>query len=108
MFPTFEAQDVFSAHRLVEFAIVFTIAEYAFLGWRSAWRPKVMIDLLFALAPGVCLMLALRIALGGHGGLWVVALLSASLPLHIADLARRRRQEGETAGNRQPPLRAEK
>ncbi len=50
-----------------------------------------MIDLLFALAPGVCLMLALRIALGGYDAAWIIAFLSASLPLHLADLARRKR-----------------
>jgi hypothetical protein len=91
MHPPSELRNLFAADRLVELAIIFTVAEYAFLGWRARWRRKVMIDLLFTLAPGVCLMLALRIALCGCGVLWVVVLLSASLPLHIADLARRPR-----------------
>jgi hypothetical protein len=81
--------DLFSVSGLVDVAVAFTVAEYLFLARRRRWRPKAMIDLLFALAPGVCLMLALRIALSGAGPFWIVALLSASLPLHLADSARR-------------------
>jgi hypothetical protein len=91
MFPAFDLRGLFDLGRLVELAIAFTLAEYVFLGWRARWRPKAMIDLLFALAPGVCLMLALRIALGGYDAAWIIAFLSASLPLHLADLARRKR-----------------
>ena len=91
MLPAFDLRGLFDAGRLVDLAIVFTFAEYVFLGWRARWRTKAMMDLLFALAPGVCLMVALRMALGGYGAVWVITFLSASLPLHLADLARRQR-----------------
>jgi hypothetical protein len=87
--PGFALREFFNTHWFVDFALVFTSAEYVFIAWRRQWRPKAMIDLLFALAPGVCLMLALRAALSGAGAPWVLAFLSASLPLHLADLARR-------------------
>jgi hypothetical protein len=91
MLSAFGLHGFFGVNRLVDLAIIFTFGEYVFLGWRARWRRKAMIDLLFALAPGVCLMFAIRAALLGSGLLWVVAFLSASLPLHLADLARRTR-----------------
>jgi hypothetical protein len=90
MLPAHALHEIASVGRLVDFAILFTLAEYLFFGWRGRWRPKAMIDLLFTLSPGVCLMLALRIALSGAWMPWVVVLLSASLPLHLADLSRRK------------------
>jgi hypothetical protein len=87
--PGLALRAFLTSSRCVDLALVFTIAEYLFIAWRRRWRPKAMIDLLFALAPGVCLMLALRVALSGAGAPWVLAFLSASLPLHLADLARR-------------------
>jgi hypothetical protein len=89
MQPALALRDFFGASRLVDFAILFTFAEYVALGWRRRWRPTAMIDLLFTLSPGVCLMLALRLALSSGGLVWIVALLCASLPLHLTDLARR-------------------
>jgi hypothetical protein len=47
-------------------------------------------DLAFALAPGACLLLALRAALTASAWTLVGVLLAASLPLHLIDLARRR------------------
>jgi hypothetical protein len=36
------------------------------------------------------LLLALRAALTGAGAIWVAAFLTASFPIHLIDLARRR------------------
>jgi hypothetical protein len=45
---------------------------------------------LLALAPGACLVLAVRAAMTGAGWMWIALWLLASLPFHLADLARRR------------------
>jgi hypothetical protein len=90
MLPGFALREFSSSHWFVDFALAFTFVEYVFIAGRRRWRPKAMIDLLFALAPGVCLMLALRVALSGDRAIWVLAFLAASLPLHLADLARRK------------------
>jgi hypothetical protein len=54
-------------------------------------------DLLLMLAPGACLLLALRAALTGAGWLPVAAWLAVSLPFHLADLARRVRRQPTSA-----------
>ncbi|MBA3811885.1 MAG: hypothetical protein H0X27_09670 [Caulobacteraceae bacterium] len=63
------------------------------LTWRRGTRDlrTAMIDLALALAPGVCLLLALRATLTGAGWPWIAAFLAASFPVHILDLRRRRR-----------------
>lgn len=48
-------------------------------------------DLLVALLPGLCLVLALRAALTGAGWGVVALWLAASLPAHIWDMRRRLR-----------------
>jgi hypothetical protein len=53
-------------------------------------RQSAKLDLLFALAPGFLLLLALRTALEGGGYLWVAVFLAASFPIHLIDLVRRR------------------
>ncbi len=45
--------------------------------------------ILLGLAPGLCLMLALRAAILSHGAVWIGLWITASLPFHIADLADR-------------------
>ncbi len=57
---------------------------------RSRSHPVKASDLLFAIGPGACIVLALRAALTGADVGWIGAALAASLPLHLADLARRR------------------
>ena len=49
-----------------------------------------MIDRVLAFAPGVFLLLALRMALTGAGWAWIAVFLAASFPFHIADIVRRR------------------
>ncbi len=43
-----------------------------------------------ALMPGALMVVAVRAALTGAGWFWVWAALAASLPVHLADLRRRR------------------
>ncbi|MDE2355768.1 MAG: hypothetical protein KGL69_03335 [Alphaproteobacteria bacterium] len=68
------------------------VAELLILGWRAPGRRG---ELLLALAPGFCLALALRAAVGddpgGHPQTvgWVGLCLLAALPFHLADLSRR-------------------
>lgn len=54
------------------------------------WRKAGALDVLCALAPGAFLILAVRAAVTGAGWLWVAFFVAASLPFHLADLARRR------------------
>jgi hypothetical protein len=83
--------DFFHSGRVADVILLFMAAEFAFLLWRArARRRAVAADLLFAIGPGACIVLALRAALTGAGPLWIGAALAASLPLHLADLARRR------------------
>jgi hypothetical protein len=84
---------MFSSGRVVDFILLIIAAEFAFLSWRGRRPnlPAVMLGLFISLAPGACLLLALRAALTGAPWTWVAAWLTLSLPLHIADLIRRRR-----------------
>lgn len=77
---------------VVDVALAFIGLEFAFLWLRapaSARWDKAR-ALLLALGPGACLMLALRVALTGGDARWVAFWLTASLPLHLADLMRRK------------------
>ncbi len=87
------AREAFSSGHIVDVILLIIVAEYGFLLWRSApaARGAVALELFFRLAPGACLLLALRAALTGASWMWVGVWLAASFPLHIADLARRRR-----------------
>lgn len=86
-------RGLFSSGRVVDLLLVVIAAEFVWLSWRCGARDlrTVMIDLFFSLAPGACLLLALRAALTGAGWPWIAAFLAASFPVHILDLARRRR-----------------
>jgi hypothetical protein len=50
------------------------------------------VDLLFNLLAGAGLMLALRAALAGDGGAWILGWLTLALVAHVVDLARRWRR----------------
>jgi hypothetical protein len=58
--------------------------------WLTLWGRRNAIDVVLALAPGALMLMAVRAALTGlpwyHVSLW----LAASLPVHLADLRRRR------------------
>ncbi len=81
----------FKSGHVVDFILLFMAVEFVFLLWRRRSRPltKVIPELLIALAPGACLLLALRAALTGVGWIWIATFLALSLPAHLADLARR-------------------
>jgi hypothetical protein len=64
-------------------------AEFLWLWSRSAFAPRAAAGPLVAIAPGACLLLAVRAAARGSGPAAVGALLTASLPFHLADLGRR-------------------
>jgi len=56
----------------------------------GALRAPGSLDRALALAPGACLLLALRAALTQAGWVWIVVFITASFPFHLADLVRRR------------------
>lgn len=59
---------------------------------RRTGRGIETVDLVGMLVPGLCLLLALRVALSGGGALWVALCLLAALPAHLLDLSRRWRR----------------
>lgn len=85
-------QSLFTSGLGVDIALVFLGLEFLYLLWAAppSRRRPVAFNLVLALGPGVCLMIALRCALTQTGLLWVAFWLMLSLPLHIADIVRRR------------------
>jgi hypothetical protein len=77
----------FSSGRAIDLVLAFMVVELVVLLWR---RRRARIDVFLALAPGACLLIALRAALTGAGWMWIAAFVALSLPAHLADLARRR------------------
>jgi hypothetical protein len=84
-------ERLFTSGRVVDLILLVMALEFAVLTWRGRARrqPGAMLNRLFALAPGACLVLAVRAALTGAGWIWIGFWLAASLPFHLADLARR-------------------
>lgn len=77
-----------SAELALNLALAFVALEFCLLlAWRG--RRGQALSILAALAPGLCLMLAVRAAVLGET-LAMLAWITASLPLHLLDLARRR------------------
>ena len=89
-----DLKSFFSSGRVADLLLLVMAAEFVGLALRAprARRRVVVTDLLFALAPGACLTLAMRLALTGAPWPWIAACLTAALPVHIIDLVRRRRQ----------------
>jgi hypothetical protein len=85
-------RDFVSSGHAVDLVLAVVAGEFALLCWRgrSQGRASSMIDVFFTLAPGACLLLALRAALTGAGWVWIATFLALSFPIHIIDLARRR------------------
>ncbi len=84
---------LFASGRIADLILLILAAEFAFLSCRATpgRRGAGMVELIFRLAPGACLLLALRAALTGASWIWIAAWLAASLPLHLGDLLRRPR-----------------
>ncbi len=85
-------QALFTSGRAIDLILAVVAVEFAVLAWRrrSSHPGAAILDLVFWLAPGVCLLLALRCALTGRPWTFVWAWLAAALPVHVADMIRRR------------------
>ena len=77
----------FRSGHAVDFVLGVVVLEFVVLSVR---RRGPVLNRVLALAPGACLLLALRAALTGAGWPWVALALAASFPFHLADLFRRR------------------
>jgi hypothetical protein len=89
MTPQATLNALFSSGHAIDIVLAVVALEMLF-GVCVLGRYRAKLDLLFALAPGFLLLLALRAALTGAGAIWVAAFLIASFPIHLIDLARRR------------------
>jgi len=85
-------KSFFASGHAVDLVLVVIAIEFILLSalGRRSVRRLATTDRILALAPGVCLLLALRAALTGAGWIYVALALAASFPFHIADLMRRR------------------
>ena len=83
-------QRFFSSGHAVDLVLLVIAAEYAFLSLRRPRRRGKAVDRVLTLVPGICLLLALRVALTGGSWPLVAAALALSFPFHIADVVRRR------------------
>jgi hypothetical protein len=84
--------SLLSTGRIVDIALAFIGVEFfiLLLGVPVGQRGARVIALIPALGPGICLMIALRCALVGTAPFWIALWLSASLPLHLWDIKRRK------------------
>lgn len=80
----------FSSGHAVDLVLLVLAAEFLWLQLRPGAPRGRILDRMLALAPGACLLLALRAALTGAPWPWVALEVTASLPFHLADVARRR------------------
>ena len=84
-------KELLESGRLVDIALALVVMEAAVLGWRRRAGGVPLLDVVGQLLAGALLLLALRSALTGASHVWTLLLLSASLPAHLFDLARRAR-----------------
>lgn len=77
--------------RIVDLILIFVILEALaiFAYHRRRGRGLAPFQLAGLLLPGICLLLALRAALGDAAWPWVALWLTAALVLHLADLRQR-------------------
>jgi hypothetical protein len=84
-------ERLFTSGLAVDIALAVIALEFVVLLLRkprASWK-STSIDLLCALGPGACLMLALRAAMTGGGAIPIAFWLALSFPLHLADIRRR-------------------
>ncbi len=83
--------ELFASGRIVDLMIGIVILEWIAITVHRARTGKgvATLDLLGNLLAGVFLMLALRAALVGMAWPWIAAFLTAALPAHLYDVARR-------------------
>jgi hypothetical protein len=84
-------EALFTNGRIVDLILGLTVLEaVALIAYhRRTGRGVTPADLLANLLAGVCLLLALRVALLGAWWGWIALCLSASLVAHLIDLRRR-------------------
>jgi fatty acid desaturase len=82
---------LFASGRIVDLILAFTVFEVVALSLyrRRTGHGVPAIDIVFNLLSGICLLGALRCALGGAWWGWIGACLFGSLVAHVADLWRR-------------------
>ena len=81
----------FASGHVVDMILAIMLAEAAWLMTRRGEGKRLgVLEALYAFGPGLFILLALRAALTGMDWPWIALALSASFPLHLLDLARRR------------------
>lgn len=85
-------RDFIVSGRVIDLVLAVMAAEFGWLSWRRrrSARPTRLVDLFCTLAPGALLALALRVALTSRDWMWIAGLLAVSMPIHVADVRRRR------------------
>lgn len=78
---------LFASGRAADIVLGVFVVEALYL---IAVRRRIPADVLFALAPGIFFVLALRAAVTQQKWEWVAIFVAASLPFHLADLRRRK------------------
>ena len=84
---------LFTSGHVVDLILIVMALEAAWLLTRKSrfGRDRMLsLDIALAFLPGVCLLLALRVALTGGPWFLVAVAVTASFPFHLLDLARRR------------------
>lgn len=79
----------FASGHAVDVVLLVIAIEFALLAMIAKWRP---LDALLRLVPGALMLVALRSALTGLDWRWIALPLLLSFPVHVADLARSRKQ----------------
>lgn len=77
----------FSSGHAIDIVLAVIAAEAL---WLILARRRPAATVALALGPGALLLLAVRAALTGAGWAWVALAVTASLPVHLADMRRRR------------------
>jgi len=80
-------QELFASGRAVDIVLAFMAVEVL---WLIVLRRRKPMTVLLMVLPGAMMLLGLRAALTGVGWQWVALAITASLPLHLADLRNRR------------------
>ena len=84
---------LFTSGHVVDLILLVMAIEVAWLLTRKSrfGRDRMQpLDIALAFLPGVCLLLALRVALTGGPWFLVAVAVTASFPFHLFDLVRRR------------------
>lgn len=83
---------LFESGRVIDLVLVVVAAELVLLAaWRRLRGTMTILDAAGLIAPGVMLMLAIRLALTDAPHMKTAAVLAAAFVFHLLDLARRRR-----------------